>query len=233
MNKDNLLRQCLPDTICLNPIGENADKIWIEEFETMYRKFFDSVMEIHKSDISAFHGFGEMGEDNKPRYGTWLEAIEDTFADDNDDYWKNWRELFKTSMMTEEFFEKYYNKMLEYAKYCENQRFLVNNNLFFGNMVIMEDSVGFLDWDRMAITDWLLDFACMDLHRPYFHIPEKLYAYLQEKGIPVEHFKERFLCMAYFKGLDVLRWHASIDDETSCRTIMQSISELESRLERL
>ena len=53
-------------------------------------------------------------------------------------------------------------------------------------MVIMKDSVGFLDWDRMAVTDWILDFACMDLHRPYFLIPEKLHGYLQEKGIEAE-----------------------------------------------
>lgn len=233
MNRAELLRQCLPDTISLNPIGENAGEIWIQEFDAMCRQFFDSVMEIQKADISAFPGYGEMDEYNKPQYNTFMEFIEDSFADDHDDYWKNWRELFKTSLMTEEFFEKYYNKMTGYVKYCENRRFLVNNNLFFGNMVIMKDSIGFLDWDRMAVTDWILDFACMDLHRPYFLIPEKLYGYLQEKGIEAEYFKERFLCMAYYKGLSCLRWHASIDDETSCRTIIQSVSELESRLEKL
>lgn len=97
----------------------------------------------------------------------------------------------------------------------------------------MENGVGFLDWDRVAVTDWLIDFACMDLHRPYFNIPEKLVPYLKEKGIEVENFKERFLCTAYYKGLNALRWHASIDDEVSCKTIIQSISELEERINRL
>ena len=67
MNRADLLRQCLPDTICLNPIGENAGEIWIQEFDTMYRKFFDSAMEIQKADISAFPGYGEMDENNKPQ----------------------------------------------------------------------------------------------------------------------------------------------------------------------
>ncbi len=233
MNRDELLRECLPETISLNPIGENAGEIWIEEFETLYPKFFDSVLEIQKADISGLSGFGELDENNKPQYATFKEFLVDDFADDRDDYWKNWRELFNTSMMTKEFFEKYYNKMLEYSGYCENQRFLTNNNLFFGNMVVMEKGVGFLDWDRAAITDWLIDFACMDLHRPYFNIPEKLVPYLKEKGIEAENFKERFLCMAYYKGLDALRWHASIDDEVSCKTIIESISELEDRINRL
>ncbi len=54
MNRDELLRECLPDTVSLNPIGENAGEIWIEEFEGLYPKFFDSVLEIQKSDIDMF-----------------------------------------------------------------------------------------------------------------------------------------------------------------------------------
>lgn len=230
MSRDNLLKQWLPETISLNPIGENADELWIEGFDKVYHNFFDSVMEIQKADISSLQGFGELNENNQPQYETLQDFLTETFADDKDNYWKNWKELFQTSLMTEEFFETYYEKMLQYSRYCEKQRFLVNNNLFFGNMVQTGQGVGFLDWSRVAVTDWLLDFACMDLHRPYFMIPEKLVAYLSEKNIAVENFKERFLCMAYYKGLDVLRWHASIDDEASCKTIMQSIRELEDRI---
>lgn len=36
--------------------------------------------------------------------------------------------------------------------------------------------------------------------------------------------------MAYYKGIDVLRWHASIDDTESCTSIMKSISELKDRI---
>lgn len=220
----------MPESISLNPIGNGAGEIWIEEFNEIYLKFFDSIMEIQKTDISSLTGFGEVRQDNQPEYASFHEFITQTFADDREDYWKNWRELFETSMMTRDFFETYYEKMLYYSKYCEKQRYFTNNNLFFGNMVIMEHSVGFIDWSRAAVTDWLLDFACMDLHRPYFLIPEKLVPYLQERGIETENFRERFLCMAYYKGLDALRWHASIQDDVSCKTIMESISNLERRI---
>ena len=230
MSKDRLLRQWLPTGISLNPVGRNAEEIWIEEFSEIYPRFFDSVMEIQKADISSLKGFGELTEDNQPEYASFHEFITGTFADDREDYWKNWRELFDTSKMTRDFFETYYEKMLSYSRYCEGQRFLTNNNLFFGNMVIMSSAVGFMDWSRAAVADWLLDFACMDLHRPYFQIPEKLVPYLQGKGKLPKNFRERFLCMAYYKGLDGLRWHASIQDDESCRTIMESISNLEKRI---
>ena len=120
--------------------------------------------------------------------------------------------------------------MLEYSSYCEGQRYLVNNNTFFVNMVVMENKVGFPDWSRAAITDFLLDFAIMDLNKPYLKIPEKLYAYAKGKGMEIPYFKERFLCMAYYKGVSTLMWHASIDDEESCTTIIASIKELEERM---
>lgn len=233
MSRDILLKECLPDTICLNPIGENADEVSPERFETMYTKFFESVLEISKAKIDGLSGYGELDEINQPQYATFQDFFVETFAEDHDDYWKNWKVLFETSMMTKDFYEKYYSKMLEYSKYCENQRYLVNNNTFFVNMVVTEGGVGFMDWERVGITDWLLDFVIMDLNKPYLEIPEKLYAYLKEQNIKVENFKERFLCMAYYKGLDTLRWHASIDDEESCRSIIKSISELESRMNRL
>ena len=46
----------------------------------------------------------------------------------------------------------------------------------------------------------------------------------------IENFRERFLCMAYFKGIATLRWHASIDDLESCESIVRSINALEDRM---
>ena len=59
---------------------------------------------------------------------------------------------------------------------------------------------------------------------------QNLPPYFKEKEIEVENFKERFLCMSYYKGLDALRWHASRQDDASCKTIMESIRDLEQRI---
>ncbi len=230
MTRDKLLKECMPASVCMNPIGRNSNELTPEEFEQCYKIFFDSILEIGQADISGFEGYGEFDEDNQPQYKTLTEFLVDTFDNEQEGYWYHWQELFETSLMTKEFFETYYNKMLEYSPYCERQRYLVNNNTFFVNMVVMEDKVGFPDWTRAGITDFLLDYAIMDLNKPYLKIPEKLHAYAKEKGIEIPNFKERFLCMAYFKGIGTLMWHASIDDEESCKSIMVSVAELEERI---
>lgn len=231
--RDKILKACLPESVCMNPIGRNSNELSPEEFEGCYELFFESILEISKADVSGFEGYGELDETDQPEAKSFREFLTKTFDNEQEGYWYHWQELFETSMLTRAFFETYYHKMLEYSSYCEEQRYLVNNNTFFCNMVVMEDKVGFPDWSRTAIADFLLDFAIMDLNKPYLKIPEKLYTYMQKKGLEIPNFKERFLCMGYYKGLSGLMWHASIDDIASCTTMIASITELEARIKAL
>lgn len=231
MTRDQILRECLPETVCMNPIGKCTNEMTQEEFEQCYEEFFDSIFEISQADISGFEGYGELDDEtHQPEFRTFREFLERTFDNEQEGYWYHWQELFETSMLTRDFFEKCYAKMMEYSPYCEVQRYLVNNNTFFCNMVYIGDKVGFPDWSRAAITDFMLDFAIMDLNKPWLKVPEKLYAYAKERGINIPNLKERFLCMAYYKGLCCMMWHASIDDIQSCTTIKQSMEELEERI---
>ena len=154
MIRNETLKKILPSSILLNPIGKNGNEIWIEDFEQLYPLFFKSVLEIQKADISEFSGFGEFSEDGIPEFSTFKVFLVKSFDDSNDDYWKNWKELFNTSMMKKEFFEKYFNKMIELSSFCENQRFLVNNNLFFGNTVKLDFLIG-TEW-QLLIGFWIL-----------------------------------------------------------------------------
>ena len=125
-------------------------------------------------------------------------------------------------------------RIRKYAPFCEGQRFLANNNTFFVNMIVDDaGKVSCADWGRAGIMDYLMDFAILDLNKSYLLVPEKLYAYAAKKKIEIPDFRERFLCMAYFKGLHTLMWHASIDDLESCESITRSIGELEERVNRL
>ena len=208
-----------------------TDELSPEEFAPLAEQFFEDVLEISRADVSGLEGYGEFNEENCLENGTIQEFLTNEFSEDREGYWKNWTRMFETTMLSKGFFDKYYNKMMEYVPFCEGKRYLVNNNTFFCNLIVKEDgSVGFPDWSRSGVCDFLLDFAIMDLNKPYLMIPEKLYAYFKKNGIEVENFYERFLCMAYYKGLATLMWHASVDDEESCLSIMKSISELEERI---
>lgn len=231
MNRDLFIKKILPETVDITPIGRISDELSPEEFAPVAEQFFADILKIHKADISGVEGYGEFDEENRLETETLWQFLVEEFSEEKEGYWKNWTRMFETTMLSKAFFYKYYDKMLEYAAFCEGKRFLVNNNTFFCNMIVKEDGrVGFPDWSRSGVCDFLLDFAIMDLNKPYLLIPEKLYAYFKKNGIEVEHFHERFLCMAYYKGIATLMWHASIDDEESCISIMKSISELEERI---
>lgn len=231
MTRDLFIKGLVPEEVCMNPAGFIADELTPEQFHEMYDVFFDSIFTISKANVEGLSGYGEFGDDNKTDYTTCRDFMLDTFSDEKEGYWYNWEEMFETTILDKDFFERFYSKMVDKIKYCEGKRYLVNNNTFFVNLITDgKNTVGFSDWSRAGIADFLLDFAIMDLNKPYLHIPELLFKYCKERSIEVSDFKERFLCMAYYKGLDTLRWHASIDDLESCNSIMKSLDELEDRI---
>ncbi len=231
MNKDLYLKGILPKTVCMTPEGFIADELSVDEFQKIHKEFFKVIFEVSKANIDGIYGYGLIMDDLKTKYNTCKEYLEDNFRDDRDDYWYHWKEMFDTTVLKEEFFYKYYNKMMEKLEFCEGQRYLINNNTWFSYMITDGKTLtGLPDWSNASIGDFLIDFAIMDLNKPYLKIPELLARYCLEEGIQIPNFKERFLCMAYFKGIDCLRWHASIDDLESCTSIVKSIGELEERI---
>ena len=235
MNRDIFIRNLTHDKIEMSPKGRNSNEFTPEEFEKIYENFFDMIFEIAATDISALTGYGEFDEKNQTPYHTLEEFIRDEIIHEKTEgYWKNWTQMFGTTFLEKDYYFEIANKALHYAPYCENQRFLVNNNTFFCNMIV--DTAGktyCADWGRAGIMDYMMDFAILDLNKPYLLVPEKLFEYAKRRGIKIENFKERFLCMAYFKGIATLRWHASIDDLESCESIVRSINALEDRMSKL
>lgn len=235
MNRDIFIKNLTKDKINLSPKGRNANELTPEEFEGCYENFFDMIFEIAGTDISSETGYGEFNEDNKAPFDT-IEAFikAELIEEPTEGYWKNWKQMFGTTFLEEDYYYKIAEKALKYAPFCEGERFLVNNNTFFRNMIVDEAGKTYCaDWGRAGIMDFMMDFAILDLNKPYLLVPEKLYEYAKKRNIQIENFKERFLCMAYTKGIATLRWHASIDDLESCNSIVKSINELEDRMSKL
>ena len=233
MNRDIFIRNLTNEKIEMSPKGRNANELTATEFEKCYESFFDMIFEIAGTDISSETGYGEFDENNKAPYQSVEEFIRETFNEKREGYWQNWTEMFETSFLKKEYFDEIYSKAMEYSSYCEGQRFLVNNNTFFCNMLVDDSGKTYCaDWGRAGIMDYMMDFAVLDLNKPYLLVPEKLYEYAKKKRIEIKNFRERFLCMAYFKGIDTLRWHASIDDLESCESIVKSINALEDRMSK-
>ncbi len=235
MNRDIFIRNLTKDKIEMSPKGRNANELTPEEFEKNYESFFEMIFEISSADISGLTGYGEFNEKNQATYPTLAEFIRNEIINEKTEgYWKNWTQMFGTTFLKKDYYFEIADKALKYAPFCENQRYLVNNNTFFCNMIVDDAGKTYCaDWGRAGIMDYMMDFAILDLNKPYLHVPEKLYDYANKKGIKIENFRERFLCMAYFKGIATLRWHASIDDLESCESIVRSINALEERIFKL
>ena len=234
MKRDIFIRNLTGGRIEMSPKGRCANELTVEEFEKGYEKFFEMIFEIAATDISSVTGYGEFNEDNKAPYASLEEFIRETFNEKQEGYWHNWTKMLETTFLKKDYFDRIFTKAIQYAPFCEGQRFLVNNNTFFVNMIVDDTGRAYCaDWGRSGIMDYMMDFAILDLNKPYLLVPEKLYEYAQKKNIAIRNFKERFLCMAYFKGLHTLMWHASIDDLESCESITRSINELEDRMNKL
>lgn len=233
MKRDEYIKSHLPKTLSMKAVGKIVDELTLQEFDAVYPQLFDAIMQIHESDVSDTCGYGEFSEDGVLPYNSFKQFITETFNEPNEGYWKNWKTLFHGPLLNKDIFEKFYDKMIYYSNFCEGQRFLVNGYVYFECMTFTKESVGFMAWDRAGVYDWLIDFATFDGNKPYFFIPEKLFAYLKERKIEVPNFKERFLCLAYFRGIDGLRWHASIDDAESCKWITKHLESLEERIMNL
>ncbi|MBO4495720.1 MAG: hypothetical protein J5752_07680 [Clostridiales bacterium] len=234
MNRGVFIRNLTADRIEMSPKGRCANELTVEEFEKDYENFFDMIFEIAATDISTVTGYGEFDEDNKAPYVTLEEFIRETFNENQEGYWHNWTKMFETTFLKKNYFDRIFAKAIQYAPFCEGQRFLANNNTFFVNMIVDDSGKTYCaDWGRAGIMDYMMDFAIMDLNKPYLLVPEKLYAYAKKKNVEIKNLKERFLCMAYFKGIHTLMWHASIDDLESCESITRSLNELEERMNKL
>lgn len=234
MNRNQLIRNILPSTVSITPQGFSTDELSNDAFEQLAPLFFEKILEIKNAPLDNIVGYGEFTEEGLLKYETCEAFLIETFSETNEGYWFRWKEMFESTCLDQSFFNTYYQKMINLIPYVEGQRYLVNNNTFLCYMVTDgSTAIGFPDWTRSGVTDHLLDIALMDLNKPYLLIPEKFFAYCKEHNIAIDNFKERFLCMAYYKGLDTLRWHASIDDVASCRSIMASLSSLEERIHTL
>lgn len=234
MNKDIWIKNELPQNIIMALEGRCIDELSEQEFLAICPTIFNHIISISQVDISGIKGYGEFDQEMNTQYKSLGELVDKIFDNEREGYWYHWKEIFDTTIVKEEFFEHYYNKLKDLVPYSEKERYFVNGNAFFEYLVLGdENQIAFIDWRRAGIFDWLMDITLLDLEKPYFHVPEFFYEYCKLKQIIISNFKERFLCMAYLKGLDTLRWHASIDDEASCESIMISIAELEGRLNQL
>jgi hygromycin-B 4-O-kinase len=82
-------------------------------FKRCIKYFFEKILEISKADITTISGYGELNDECKTQYTTMQEFLINTFSNENEGYWYNWKEMFETTVLDKETFYHYYKKMEE------------------------------------------------------------------------------------------------------------------------
>lgn len=200
-----------------------------EEFNVVLPSFLAAVTKIHTVNIAASEGYGEINLSGNGTYRSWSDYLKNNFSNDRDGFWNNWHQLYETSVLEKHVFDEFYTKMMELCIYCEPHRYLIHGDCHFYNILTEGSKItGIIDWENIKYGDFLYDIASLDLHKPYLKMPKLFKDYYNSNNMKIPDFKERFLCAAYCRGIDCLRFHAKIDDTESYYSIKKYLYEISS-----
>ena len=87
MNRDLFIKQMLPATVDITPIGRISDELSPEEFSSVAEQFFEGILEIHKSDVSGIEGYGEFNEENQLENATLRQFLAEEFSEEKEGKW--------------------------------------------------------------------------------------------------------------------------------------------------
>ena len=65
MNREEYLNTHLQAELKYPAIGQIVNELDIDEFETVYKRIFGSIMKIHEADVSDTAGYGEFTADGE------------------------------------------------------------------------------------------------------------------------------------------------------------------------
>lgn len=204
-------------------MGYKPDKISLQ-----LPDIIDFVTKIHRSDISHTTGYGWLHPSGNGNYSIWEDYIEAFFSENQVGFWKDWYELFESTFLDRNIFQKLYNKMMMLSKYSSNQRFLVHGDCHFGNIVSDGSKItGIIDWGNVVYGDFLQDIANMHMWHSQFDFPKLFQKHYETLGISIPNFEERFICVTFLEGLDALRFFAKQGNQSGYEFILNYLLSFE------
>jgi hygromycin-B 4-O-kinase len=188
-----------------------------------YKKTLPSLLEImdiiHNLDIKETKGFGKWNLEGVGSYNTWKDfilAVKEYPEKEN---------LFETSFLEKEIWQKIYSKMKELMLVCPEDRFLVHGDYGNNNAVSNGDKVtGVFDWAESSYGDFLYDIAWITF---WLKKPERIKEiedYYESKNIA--NFKQRLLCYKLRIGLSSISFYAYSNQKDKYDSIRQRTLDL-------
>ncbi len=181
--------------------GKHITDLTDEEYKKTLPSLLGIMDIIHGLDIKETKGFGKWNLEEVGVHDTWKEFILAV------NEFQNKENLFETSFLEKDIWEKIYLKIEKLSEFCPEERFLVHGD--YGNNNAVSDGervTGVFDWADSLYGDYLYDIAWISF---WLKKPEKIKeieGYYEAKNI--YNFKERLLCYKLRIGLSSLSFYA-------------------------
>lgn len=195
--------------------GQNLLQIPRPEYVELIDAQFELLDAIHQVSLGERPGYGFFDGNGVALWPSWrahLESVKDEGP--AGDFFENWHELFQTSFLEREVFDRLFSEMTQLISYCPDDRFLVHGNYGFGNLMAQDGRItAVLDWMNAMYGDFLYDIAWLAFWAPKDGWQERFRQYYQSMGREVPFYSERVLCYQTNIALDALKFFAKANNK--------------------
>ena len=196
-------------------ISERAAGRTLAEYSPAERRallpaMLDTLDAIGQADTRAARGYGPWGSDGHGGFASWRGYLAAIVENETDGFYQDWHALFRDSFLERAVYEVVYERMLQLAAFCPEERALIHNDYWFENILADGRRVtGVIDWANALYGDPLYDVARLGWGAAW---PGWWYddgaALLRARYGTAPHYAERIACYACHGGLDDLRFFA-------------------------
>jgi hygromycin-B 4-O-kinase len=211
--------------------GQNLLQIPRSEYLALIPAQIELLDAIHQVSLGAQGerpGYGIFDGNGIALWPSWRSHLEYVKEDEPaGDFFGSWHELFQTSFLEREVFERLFGEMVQLISYCPEERYLVHGNYGFGNILAQDGRItAVLDWMNARYGDFLYDVAWLDFWSPNDGWHERFKQYYQSTGREVPSYGERVLCYQTNIALDALKFNAKGGDKPAYEWVKARISAL-------
>jgi hygromycin-B 4-O-kinase len=198
-------------------IGERVAGLPLSAFSRAERRralpaALDTLEEVGKVDTGASRDYGDWGSDGNGKFASWQAYLADIIENHADGYYADWQRLFDESFLERDVYEAIYERMLERAERCPNERALIHNDFHFDNLMAAGERItGVLDWSNALYGDPLYDVAWLARPSPdpgWWYDDSEI---LRARFGAAPDYDTRLTCYQLHIGLDHLRFYAKND----------------------
>jgi hygromycin-B 4-O-kinase len=189
--------------VCISgrALGQTINLLSEDEYQKILPELLSILGEINSTDISDSNGFGKWNKDGLGEFDSWHEFVISSGSHLNKD------ELFKTSFLEKDVWNKIYSKIEELVEFCPEERFLVHSDYGSNNVVALDGKItGVLDWGESMYGDFIYDVAWLSfwsIKNDPNKNAEQVY-----RDMHLVNFEERLLCYKLRIGLSSLSFYA-------------------------